>query len=123
MTEATRRGFLGLLLGATVIAVLPSAPVAASRAAKRADPFAIEPPEGMTYQWVRTSLLGEPDHANVQARLDNGWRFVRPRPGLEAATETTLGDAIERGGLVLMEKPVYRIVPAAAHDRGRAGQQ
>lgn len=107
--EATRRGFLAGLLGTAVVAVLPSTPYAA------VDPWDIRPPEGITYQWVRTALLGVPDPDNVQKRLDNGWTFVVPtvHPG---APTSTLEQTIAFGGLVLMAKPT----PAVQEDWRRA---
>ena len=35
------------------------------------------PPEGYTYRWIRESMLGQEDCANVSRRLREGWELVR----------------------------------------------
>lgn len=107
--ESTRRGFLQGLLGLTVVAIVPGLrEVAAQPIAKIVDPFAIKAPDGTTYQWVRTALYGEPDPENVRLRLTNGWKFVAPDLHANAPT-SKLGDVVEHGGLVLMEKPTVDV--------------
>ncbi len=110
---ATRRGFLAGLLGTSVIAVLPKAPTLAE-AAPVLDPFAIDAPAGITYQWVRCSLMGEPDPQNVQLRLDNGWSFVPPALH-PTAPAVDIVRAVEGGGLVLMQKPTHLIEQPKAY--------
>ena len=34
------------------------------------------PPEGYTYRWIRESMLGQEDRANVSRRLREGWELV-----------------------------------------------
>ena len=34
-------------------------------------------PEGYTYRWIRESMLGQEDRANVSRRLREGWELVR----------------------------------------------
>jgi len=77
------------------------------------DPWSIKAPDGTTYQWVRTALLGNADPANVQARLDNGWTFVAPteHPG---APVSTVEEAIETHGLILMQKPTAAVQESEA---------
>ena len=60
---------------------------------------------GWSYQWVRASSLGKPDPANLTAHHENGWRPVPANrcPGYFHAHDYT--GAIERDGLVLMERP------------------
>jgi len=82
--------------------------------------MAITPPPGLTYQWVRTSVMGMPDPANVQARLDNGWIFVGPDTHKGAPT-STVGTAIETGGLILMAKATSEIKPAFTDKHGHVG--
>lgn len=114
--ETTRRGFLAGLLGLTVVAVLPKVP---GLAPEPIDPFSITAPSGTTYQWVRTALLGEPDPANVAARVENGWTFVAPtlHPGAPTAT---LGNAIESSGLVLMQRPTAEVEAQLLKEREQA---
>ena len=113
--ELTRRGFLQGLLATAVIVSLPKSPSVAAPV-EPIDPFAIKAPDGITYQGVRTALCGEPDPENVQLRLDNGWTFVRPatHPG---APVSSLGHAVETGGLVLMEQPTYLVEERKARER------
>jgi hypothetical protein len=115
--ELSRRGFLAGLLGTAVIAVIPKA-ADVVMPAEPFDPWAVKAPDGTTYQWVRTALLGEADPANVQARLDNGWQFVAPTTYPSAPT-TTLGNAIETHGLVLMEKPTAAVRAQIAEEYER----
>lgn len=108
LPQTTRRGFLAGLLGLTVVAVLPKAPNLAPVLPEAIDPWSIRAPEGWTYQWVRTALLGEPDPENVAKRIDNGWTFVAPavHPG---APVSTVENAIAASGLILMQKPTVEV--------------
>ncbi len=116
MPQTTRRGFLAGLFGTAVIVALPKATPAPAPAVEAIDPWAITAPPGTTYQWVRTALLGDPDPANVQARLDNGWKFVTPstHPG---APVSTVEHAIETQGLILMGKPTVEVEKFAASEK------
>lgn len=113
--ESTRRGFLKGLLGLTVVAIVPL-PGDGVGQVPAVDPYAIKAPEGTTYQWVRTALFGEPDPENVRLRLTNGWTFVAPDAHAGAPT-SKLGDAVERGGLVLMQKPTVDVQAELAAER------
>ena len=106
--DLTRRSFLRGLAGTVVIAALPpipatpvTDPLLASAVAPAAD---LTPPPGITYNWVRTSLLGEPDIENMEDRIANGWTFVLPsaHPEMPVADATI---AFERRGLILMQCP------------------
>ena len=35
------------------------------------------PPEGYEYRWIRESMLGQEDRANVARRVREGWELVR----------------------------------------------
>ncbi len=113
--ELTRRGFLQGLLATAVIVSLPK-PSPSGTVEPLADPFAIKAPDGITYQWVRTSLCGDPDPENVQLRLDNGWTFVTPATHPRAPV-SSLGHAVETGGLVLMEQPTHLVEERKARER------
>lgn len=108
--ELSRRGFLKGLAGTAVIVAmpLPAIPVASPAPPPANVLDAAKPPSGMTYQWVRTHLMGEPDIENVEARIQNGWTFVRPKDQPHMPTEDA-ALAIENGGLILMEKPTAAV--------------
>lgn len=113
MTDLDRRGFLGGLLGVTVIAALPLEMVVDGNLADvspvRVPVFdfklmqSIQAPDGWTYNWVRSALLGEPDPLNVQRRIDAGWTFVEPSAHPELPS-VTAENAISGLGLILMQK-------------------
>lgn len=74
--DISRRGFLKGLVGTAVIVAVPiSFPAATPEPAVDVLESA-KPPAGITYQWVRTHLMGEPDVENVEKRIQNGWTFV-----------------------------------------------
>lgn len=105
--DLTRRSFLKGLAGVAVIAALPPVPVPPSEPAiaEAVAPHAnLTPPDGITYRWVRTALMGEPDMENLEAALNNGWTFVRPSAHPEMPVEDA-AIAFERHGLILMECP------------------
>jgi hypothetical protein len=64
-------------------------------------------PAGMRYQWVRKSLMGEIDRANLQDAADAGWVAV-PWPRHADLFPRHRGEdgSIEFSGLVLMERSV-----------------
>ncbi len=103
---ATRRGFLAGLLGTSVIAVLPKASIAGTTPSLQ--PYEIAAPDGWTYQWVASHVMGEPTPMNVQARLDSGWAFVAPatHPTVPAVD---IARAVDGGGLILMQKESHLV--------------
>lgn len=69
------------------------------------------PPKGMTYRWVRLTVLNEPDHGNWGHKTQTGWRPVPrsrhpkeypfiPMPGFNSDSENIIN-----GGLILCEMP------------------
>ncbi len=105
--DLTRRGFLKGLAGTAVIAVLPKVPLKPAQPAIAEavpPPATLTPPPGVTYNWVRTWLMGEPDFANVEERIDNGRTFVRPSAHPRMLVEDA-AVAFERRGLILMQCP------------------
>ena len=94
-------------MGLAVIAAIPKAPGEAP-VAETIDPWSIKAPDGLTYQWVRSHLLGEPDPETVEKRLGNGWVCVEPEahPG---APVSNVEQAVASGGLILMAKPTVEV--------------
>jgi hypothetical protein len=114
MSETTRRGFLAGLGGILVLAQVPGAAieVPAGQDIRVWKPFDdVQAPPGWTYEWARSSLMGEPDPLNIKNRLDNGWTFVpvADQPQLALYAAVTVDDAIEDGGLILMQKPTANV--------------
>ncbi len=119
--DLTRRGFLKGLAGTAVIAVLPKVPLAPAQPAIAEavpPPTALTPPHGMTYNWVRTSLMGEPDLANLEERIDHGWTFVRPSAHPDMPVEDA-AIAFERHGLILMQCPTLECELRTAEEHFR----
>lgn len=120
--DVTRRGFLGGMLGVAVIAAMPSI-ITPEPAAIPSLPLIpdVTAPDGITYQWIRSHLFGEPDTANIEFRLSKGWTFVVPdaHPYLKTYA---LEEVVETGGLVLMQKPTAEVEKArqAEIDAGNA---
>jgi hypothetical protein len=117
--ETTRRHFLKGFAGCVVVASLPGIVIDSMTNGFFAGSVGMPPvqaPDGMTYQWIRSSLLGEPDVANIEWRLSKGWTFVSPLTHPELPT-SDIDDAIGQGGLVLMQKPTIDV------EAGRAAEQ
>jgi hypothetical protein len=113
MTETTRRGFLAGLAGIFVLAQVPGSIHALpdGETIRSWKPYDVKAPDGWTYEWARSSLLGEPDPANITKRLEHGWTFVEPsaHPEVAAVAQMTAERAMEVGGLILMQKPTVEV--------------
>lgn len=84
------------------------------------DPFAaLSPPDGMTYQWVRTAICGEADPKALVSRVASGWTFVPINRHADAVT-CPLSEAIHMTGLVLMERPTGEVDWECAKERAIA---
>jgi hypothetical protein len=61
--------------------------------------------EGMSYRWIRKSILGSDDDRNMMSKQDEGWIPIRREeyPGLQYAGRGT--GSVEIGGLVLCSTP------------------
>ncbi len=101
--ELSRRGFLGALLGTVVVAVIPK-PLQAIVEVAEIDPFDIVAPNGTTYQWITSHVMGHPCPENIEGFLARQWTFVDPRAHPGAPT-STLHRAIDAGGLLLVQLP------------------
>ena len=67
------------------------------------------PPEGYEYRWIRESMLGQEDKANVSRRIREGWELVRgdeyPDQSYATVKEGKYAGVIGVGGLVLARIP------------------
>ena len=66
-------------------------------------------PEGYEYRWIRESMMGQEDRANVSRRLREGWELVRAEE-LNGFEIPTLDDGrhsgvVSVGGLLLAKIP------------------
>lgn len=100
--DMSRRSFLKGLSGVAVIVALPTLPAHGIIPPDPCiPPSDISAPPGVTYRWVRTALMGEPDLDNLEDAVRNGWGFVPPSAHPDVpATDAEV--AIERRGLILM---------------------
>jgi hypothetical protein len=64
---------------------------------------------GMSYRWIRVSMLNNADPRNVSARLREGWEPVKleeqPKFRLLVDPDSRFQDGIEIGGLLLCKTP------------------
>lgn len=87
------------------------------------DQFYIAPemvPAGWTYQWCRKSVYGQPDVAHQIALMENGWTPVPAERHAGAFMPPGFKGEIDRGGLVLMERPEELTQEAREEDRQNA---
>ena len=80
------------------------------------DPPEVPSPEGMTYQWVNTTLMGDPYLKTLHERLENGWEFVAPSV-LPSMLALSIDEAITRQGFCLVAKPTSDIEEQRARER------
>ena len=68
------------------------------------------PPEGYEYRWIRESMLGQEDKANVSRRIREGWELVR---GTDLPSEYAYPTADEgaHAGLVYSEGLLLAKIP------------
>jgi hypothetical protein len=68
-----------------------------------------DPREGVTHRWVRTSMMGSADAANISSKLREGYEPCKaedyPELMMHATTEGRFKGNIEVGGLVLCRIP------------------
>tara|TARA_R100001463_G_scaffold134254_1_gene196274 strand:+ start:1049 stop:1531 length:483 start_codon:yes stop_codon:yes gene_type:complete len=67
------------------------------------------PPEGYVYRWIRESMVGQQDQANMSKRIREGWEPVRAEdhPDFESPTveDGKHAGVIGVGGLILAKMP------------------
>ena len=71
------------------------------------------PPQGYVYRWIRESMIGQNDPANMSKRIREGYEPVRAEdyPDFEAPTIDSGSNAgvIGVGGLILAKVPVETV--------------
>lgn len=80
-------------------------------ARKRRDKFFVSPseiPKGYAAEWKRKSCLGKQEEPDYQMDLhDAGWRYASPKQFPSLVPEGSDAKIIERGGCVLMIRPLH----------------
>ena len=85
------------------------------------------PPEGYIYRWLRESMVGQEDKANMSKRIREGWEPVKAEdhPDFEAPTidEGRHAGVIGVGGLVLAKMPEETVMERRAYYAQLANEQ
>tara|TARA_R100000781_G_scaffold114847_1_gene87207 strand:+ start:59 stop:538 length:480 start_codon:yes stop_codon:yes gene_type:complete len=85
------------------------------------------PPEGYIYRWLRESMVGQDDKANMSKRIREGWEPVRAEehPDFESPTidEGRHAGVIGVGGLVLAKMPKETVMERRAYYARLANEQ
>ena len=72
-----------------------------------------EPRDGIAYRWIRTSLIGNSDNANVSSKFREGWTPVRkeehPNLKIMSDIDSRFQDNIEVGGLLLCQNSTENV--------------
>ncbi len=86
-----------------------------------------EPKDGWTYRWVRTSIFGAADPANISKQFREGWEPVplTEHPELADARDqnSRWKDGVEIGGLLLCRIPSEMMKQRQAHYENLAKSQ
>ena len=85
------------------------------------------PPQGYVYRWIRESMIGQNDPANMSKRIREGWEPVRAEdhPDFEAPSidEGKHAGVIGVGGLILAKIPKETVDERRAYYQNVADQQ
>ena len=85
------------------------------------------PPSGFIYRWLRESMVGVEDKANMSKRIREGWEPVRAEehPEFEAPTveEGRHAGVIGVGGLILAKMPIETVEQRRAYYNQMASDQ
>ena len=68
------------------------------------------PPAGYEYRWIRESMLGQEDRANVSRRLREGWELVRGTD-LPSEYDYPTADSGRHAGLVYTDGLLLAKIP------------
>lgn len=83
--------------------------------------------DGWAYRWIRTSMAGQADAANVSLQMREGWEPVKrsdhPEIRLLEDPQSRFKDSIETGGLLLCKCPQEFIDQRTEYYRRRTQQQ
>tara|TARA_R100001224_G_scaffold26423_2_gene14136 strand:+ start:7535 stop:8029 length:495 start_codon:yes stop_codon:yes gene_type:complete len=84
-------------------------------------------PEGYVYRWIRESMVGQEDKANMSKRIREGWEPVRAEdhPEFEAPTveDGRHAGVIGVGGLILAKMPIEIVEQRREYYRKMASDQ
>ena len=78
-----------------------------------------EPPEGYEYRWIRESMLGQEDKANVARRLREGWELVRGTD-LPAEFAFPTADSGRHAGYIYSEGLLLAKIPVETRNERNA---
>ena len=82
---------------------------------------------GMSYRWIRVSILSNADPRNVSARFREGWEPVKleeqPKFKLLVDPDSRFKDNIEVGGLLLCKTPVEFVEQRNKHYQKQSESQ
>ena len=85
------------------------------------------PPQGYVYRWIRESMIGQNDPANMSKRIREGWEPVsaKDHPDFEAPTidDGKHAGIIGVGGLILAKIPKETVDERRAYYQNVADQQ
>ena len=85
------------------------------------------PPEGYVYRWIRESMVGQQDQANMSKRIREGWEPVmaKDHPDFQAPTieDGRHAGVIGVGGLILAKIPKETVDERRAYYQNVADQQ
>ena len=84
-------------------------------------------PEGYEYRWIRESMMGQEDRANVSRRLREGWELVKGSDLPEDFNLPTMDSGRHTGivyneGLLLAKIPLETIAERNAYYQGKNQQ-
>jgi hypothetical protein len=85
------------------------------------------PPEGYVYRWIRESMVGQQDQANMSKRIREGWEPVmaKDHPDFESPSieEGKHAGVIGVGGLILAKMPTETVAERRAYYSQLANDQ